>query len=176
MSDLQRSLLTDGLLAYYRRPLDIACHLPDVGCFRLKAIMMDFEDRRIRASRRAAAGLSIARLIKRGFLERCARGRWRLTPAGLALARRLNRQCKPPTKRELSRNIALRKAISAWEDEHPKLSGKRRRRTKARPFAPISIADFEKERPGVDVKLDLCGNLTGQNQPIPAVLTPPMDC
>jgi hypothetical protein len=76
----------------------------------------------------------------------------------------------------LSRNIALRKAISAWEDEHPKLSGKRRRRTKARPFAPISIADFEKERPGVDVKLDLCGNLTGQNQPIPAVLTPPMDC
>jgi hypothetical protein len=60
ISDLQRSLLRDGLLAYYRRPLDIACQLPDVGCFRLKAIMMDFEDRRVSASRRAATGLSIA--------------------------------------------------------------------------------------------------------------------
>ena len=60
MSGLQRSLLTDGLLAYYRRPLDIAYQLSDVGCFRLKAIMMDFEDRRVSASRRAATGLSIA--------------------------------------------------------------------------------------------------------------------
>jgi hypothetical protein len=98
MSALQRSLLRYGLIAYHRRPLDIACQLPEVGCFALKAMMMDFEDRRQRASRRAAAGLSIARLIKRGVLERCSRASWRLTP--------------------------------------------------------ISIADLEKERPGIDVKLD----------------------
>ena len=154
MSALQRSLLRFGLIAYHRRPLDIACQLPDVGCFALKAMMMDFEDRRQRASRRAAAGLSIARLIKRGVLERCSRASWRLTPTGLKVARRLNPQCKPPTKRELARNIALRKAIQSWEDAHPSLAGKRRRRTKACPLAPISIADLEKERPGIDVKLD----------------------
>jgi len=103
------------------------------------------------------AGLSIARLAKRGLLECCARGRWRLTRAGLALARRLCPDLKAPTKRELARNIALRKAIQIWEDEHPALSGKRRRRTKARSFAPINIADFERVRPGIEVKLDLSG-------------------
>jgi hypothetical protein len=175
MSDLQRSLLRDGLLAYYRRPLDIACQLPDVGSFRLQALMMQYEDRRVRASRHAAAGLSIARLIKRGLLECCTRGRWRLTPAGLAVARRLNPQCKPPTKRELAADIALRKAICRFEDEHSARAGKRHRR-RSQPPAGITIADFQRERPGVDVKLDLCGNLTGQNQPIPAVLTPPVDC
>jgi hypothetical protein len=157
MSDLQRSLLRRGLLAYYRIPLDLACRLPEVGSFTLQALMMQYADRRVRASRRAAAGLSIARLIKRGLLECCGRGRWRLTPAGLALARRLNPQCKPPTKRELSRNIALRKGLQRLADQHPALYGKRRRRTKARPLAPISIADFENGRPGIEVKLDLSG-------------------
>ena len=104
--------------------------------------MMDFEDRRVRASRRAAAGLSIARLIKRGLLERCSRASWRLTPTGLKVARRLNPQCKPPTKRELARNIALRKAISAWEDAHPTLAGKRRRRPKQDARPPEIKADL----------------------------------
>src|SRR6516225_2392008 len=36
LSALQRSLLQDGLWAYYRTPFDIACRLPDVGCFRLR--------------------------------------------------------------------------------------------------------------------------------------------
>jgi hypothetical protein len=155
MSLLQRSFLKKGLVAYYyQRPLAVACRLPHPGCFKLGSLITDFEDRRVRASRRAAAGLSIARLIKRGLLERCARGRWRLTPAGLRVAWWLNPDFKPPTKRELARNIALRKTIQIWEDEHPTLSGKRRRRTKALPLAPISIADFEKERPGIEVKLD----------------------
>jgi hypothetical protein len=125
---LQRSLLRDGSEAYYRRQLDIACHLPDVGCFGLKARMPDFEDRRVRARRRAAAGLSIARLIKRGLLECCARGSWRLTPAGLAVARRLYPDLKPPTKRQLATDIAIHRAVSQWADEHPALIGKRRRR------------------------------------------------
>jgi hypothetical protein len=134
LSALQRSLLKRGLLAnYYQRPLAVACHLPHPGCFKLGTLITDFEDRRERASRRAAAGLSIARLIKRGLLECCARGRWRLTPAGLKVAWRLNPDFKRPTKRELARNIALRKAIQIWEDEHPTLSGRRRRRAKRAP-------------------------------------------
>ena len=135
LSALQRTLLRYGLMAHYCTSLDLACRLPDVGSFRLQALMMEYEDPRVRASRRAAAGLSIARLIKRGLLECPRPGRWRLTPTGLKAARRLNPQCKPPTKRELARNIALREAISAWEDAHPTLAGKRRRRPKqdARP-------------------------------------------
>jgi len=157
MSALQRSLLRQGLMAYHCRPLDIACQLDEPGCFGLKAMMTNFEDRRERASRRAGAGLSIARLIKRGFLESCARGRWRLTPAGLALARRLNPDLRPPTKQQLARNIALRKALSAWEDTHPTLASKRRRRTNVRPLAPISITDFEREKPGIEVNIDGLG-------------------
>jgi hypothetical protein len=126
MSTLHRSLLKMGLAAYYRRPLDIACHLPDVGCFELKW-MAGFEDRRERARRRAAAGLSIARLIKCGLLECFARGSWRLTPPGLAVARRLYPDLKPPTKRQLTRDIAIHKATSQWADEHPTLSGERRK-------------------------------------------------
>jgi len=116
LSALQESLLRYGLLAYHRRPLDIACQLPDVAGFTLKAMMMDFEDRRERASRRAAAGLSLAPLIKRGLLECPSRGSWRLTPAGFKVARRLYPDIKPPSKRQLAHNIALRKALARLED------------------------------------------------------------
>ena len=137
ISLLQRSLLRYGLMAHYRTPLDLACGLPDVGCFRLPALMMEYEDRRERASRRAAAGLSIARLIKRGVLERCSHASWRLTPTGLALARRLWPENKPPTKRELARHIALRKALSGLRDRlRPRKRAKRRERAK------ISIGDL----------------------------------
>jgi hypothetical protein len=97
MSALQRSLLRVGLMAYYRTPLDLACGMDQPGCFGLKAMMRDFEDRRERASRRAAAGLSIARLIKRGLLESHARGHRRLTPIGLKAARALYPEIKPST-------------------------------------------------------------------------------
>ena len=156
LSALQRTLLRYGLMAYHRTPLDLACGLPDVGSFRLQALMIAFEDRRERASRRAAAGLSVARLIRHGLLECCARGRWRLTPAGLKVAWRLYPDIKPPTKRQLAADIALRKAISQWQDEHPALSGKRRRR-RSRPPIGVGNPEFEKESPGVEVKLDFRG-------------------
>jgi hypothetical protein len=50
MSLLQKSLLKEGLWAYYRTPLDKACQLDNPGCFGLKTMMTDFEDRRVRAS------------------------------------------------------------------------------------------------------------------------------
>jgi hypothetical protein len=86
------------------------------------------DDRRERAQRRAAAGRAIKRLIRRGLLEGRSRGKWRLSKAGVALARRLYPQIKPVTKRELAHNIALNKAMQSWENAHPTLAGKRRRR------------------------------------------------
>jgi restriction endonuclease Mrr len=91
--------------------------------------MTKFKDRRERASRRAAAGLSLKRLIKRGLLECCSRGHWRLTRAGVALARRLFPEIKPVTKRQLAANIGFHKAMQNWADTHPTLAGKRGRRT-----------------------------------------------
>jgi len=111
---LQRSLLRNGLIAYWRGPLDLACKRPDVRCFQIRFAMKGFADSRIRAGRRAAAGLAIARLLRRGLLERCERaGRWRLTRAGLSLARRLYPKIRRPTKRQLASDIALVRAISA---------------------------------------------------------------
>ena len=128
LSPLQRALLKRGLSAWHTKALGIACQLSDPDSFKLGSLITDFEDRRERASRRAAAGLAIRRLIKRGLLERCARGSCRLSPTGLKVAKRLYPDLKPPTKRQLARHIALRKAISAFADAHPTLSGRRRKR------------------------------------------------
>jgi hypothetical protein len=123
LSELQRSLLREGLFAWNRsRPLDIACGLPDPGHFDLKTIMTKYKDRTERAAKRASAGRAIARLIKRRLLERCSRGRWRLSGAGVAIARRLYPQIKPVTKQELAHHIAFHQAMQST------LAGKRRRR------------------------------------------------
>src|SRR6516162_3344895 len=75
LSALQRELLARGLSAYhYHRPLSLACGLSNPGCFRLDIMMRgQFEDRRLRAAKRAAAGRAIRRLIARGLLECCTR-------------------------------------------------------------------------------------------------------
>jgi hypothetical protein len=156
LSALQRTLLRRGLVAYNCRALDIACGDAGPGSFKLGNLITKFEDRRERAARRAAAGLSLARLCSRGLLEHYSRGHWRLTRSGVALARRLYPDLRPPTKRQLSRDIALRKAISRLQDEHPTLFGKRRRR-RSRPPIGVGNPEFEKESPGVEVKLDFGG-------------------
>jgi Mn-dependent DtxR family transcriptional regulator len=46
-------------------------------------------DPRIRASRQAARGLAIKRLLKRGLIARCGYGRYHLTQSGVQTARRL---------------------------------------------------------------------------------------
>src|SRR5260221_6689852 len=114
LSELQRLLIRDGLVAYWRGPLDLACGRPEGGCFQIRFAMKGFQNRRIRASRRAAAGLAIARLIRRGLLERCScRRGWRFSVAGLALARRLYPKIKRPTKPPLGTDITLLRAIAA---------------------------------------------------------------
>jgi hypothetical protein len=74
--------------------------------------MKKIKDRSERHRRRAAAGLSLHRLIKRGLLERLARGCWRLTPAGVKLVRALYPEIKPLTETELARASAFDKTLS----------------------------------------------------------------
>jgi hypothetical protein len=119
LSPLQRSLLKRGLAAWHTKALAIDCQVCAPDSFKSGSMITNFEDRRERASRRAAAGLSIERLIKRGLLERCARGSWRLTPTGLRVARGLYPDLKPPTKRRLAHGIALRKPLSVCQDALP---------------------------------------------------------
>ncbi len=114
LSKLQRSLLRNGLIAYWRSPLDLALSRSDVGCFQIRFRMKGFQIRRIRARRRAATGLAIRPLIRRGLVERCSHaGRWRLTLSGVSLAKRLWPEIRRPTKRQLASDIALVQAVSA---------------------------------------------------------------
>jgi restriction endonuclease Mrr len=145
LSNSQKNLLRKGLLAHYREPADIACRSPDPGCFELKSAMAEIEDRKERATRRADQGRSIARLIKRGLVESCSRGKWRLPRAGFEIARELHPGVKPSSKRELAGQIAMRKAVQAWEAENPE----RRRRRRSKAAAKVSavaknrVADFQ---------------------------------
>jgi hypothetical protein len=93
----------------------------------------DVEDRRKVAAKRAAAGLSIARLISRGLVKNRARGWWRLTARGLKVARQLYPQIKKPTKSQLAFDITLRIAAADLEDRRrlDEMRERRYRRTKA---------------------------------------------
>jgi hypothetical protein len=115
LSVLQKKLLVKGLQAFYRTPLDIGCGSADPGCFGLKESReLDPEtmrpkpitDHRERATHRAAAGLSITRLVNRGLVEGSSRGKWRLTPKGVRVAKALWPEILPLSKREVSRRIA----------------------------------------------------------------------
>jgi hypothetical protein len=111
-------------MAYYSKTLDITCGLPDAACFGIKGRMTNYEDRPEHHRRRSAAGRSLARLIARGLLEHCSRGQWRLTRAGFKVARRLWPDIRRPTRRELARNIVMRKALSSL----PGVARRRRRK------------------------------------------------
>ena len=98
LSSLQRELLIEALRGYAMRPFHLIHGKFEPGSFRLQGMMSQFEKGERRASRRAAAGLSIARLVRRGLLECCCtRGRWRLTLKGLDVALRLNPDFNLPT-------------------------------------------------------------------------------
>jgi hypothetical protein len=150
LSVLQKELLKTALLAHYRTPLDLAGRYPDPGCFGIKSMMQKFEDRKERACRRADTGRSIARLIKRGVLA-CGseRGKWRLTPLGLAVARTLYPEMKPWTKRELAKTLALREAMHS-------VMGRRRGKRGSGKKAMLSTKEsgIDSGEIGVEVEMD----------------------
>jgi|SRR6516164_7518801 hypothetical protein len=112
LSALQRKLLRAALRGYAMRPFHLIHGKFEPGSFGLGGMMEQFEKGERRACARAAAGLSIARLIRRGLLERCARGRWRLTPNGLDVALRLEPDFNLPTAEELAPELEFAKAMS----------------------------------------------------------------
>jgi restriction endonuclease Mrr len=141
-----KGLLKRALMAHYRTPLDIAGQSPDPGCFGLKTSMAEIVERRVRGSRRAAAGRSIARLMKRGLLESCSRGTWRLTRLGFKAAREFYPEIKPLSKRQVAATIALRKTL------HSALGAQRRRPSAKAPQAPERISDTGEA--GIEIDLD----------------------
>jgi restriction endonuclease Mrr len=148
LSELQKKLLKMALEAHYRMPLNVT--YGDSG-FGIKPMMRKIENRKERARRRAAAGLSIARLIRRGLLESCSRGRWRLSKRGVAIAKKLHPEIKEPTAQEVekdrARMEALREAIHA---ARPGLGSRRRRKPRAK--APKRVAAVGKA--GIEIKMD----------------------
>ena len=81
LSGLQRSILRQALVAFEGQA--------EGGVTTFRHNNKGISDPRKRASRQAARGLAIKRLLKRGLLERCGYGRYRLTFAGVHTARRL---------------------------------------------------------------------------------------
>ena len=81
LSALQRTLLHQALMGFESQATG--------GVTSFRRSLKGISDPRERASRRAARGLALKRLIKRGLLERCGYGQYRLTRAGVQTARRL---------------------------------------------------------------------------------------
>jgi hypothetical protein len=126
LSSLQRKLLREALKGYARRLLHLARKESEPGSFELKNMMWQFEKGRVRACARAAAGLSITRLMARGLLECCARGRWRLTSKGLEVALRLEPDFNLPTAEELAPELKLAEAINVY----PRFARDKRRKAR----------------------------------------------
>jgi len=81
LSVLQRTLLHQALMAFESQATG--------GVTSFRRSLKGISDPRERTSRRAARGLALSRLIKRGLLERCGYCQYRLTRAGVQTARRL---------------------------------------------------------------------------------------
>jgi hypothetical protein len=168
LSDLQKALLKKALRAYCSKPMDIAVQVEVPGCFGVRTVgripdpdaftlrrkNASAEERRKNASLRAAAGLSVARLIKRGLVECCSRGKWRLTGAGLKVAQKLWPELKPMSKKEVASKISFREAMHSVV---PRL--RKRPRAKApqdfgelSQVAPKKVADTGE--PGIEIPFD----------------------
>jgi restriction endonuclease Mrr len=159
LSALQKKILEKTLLAYYRTPLDIDWGSPDPGSFTLKASrgfdaesgrQLPITDHRARAARRAAAGSAVKRLIKRGLVESCSRGKWRLTPAGVKAARTLNPEIKPPSKREVAADIAFREAVHSVVPRRRQRPRRPKASAEKSPQAPARVAG----EAGVEIDFD----------------------
>jgi hypothetical protein len=145
LSVQQKKLLGDGLRAHYRRPLDLAGHMADPGCFGVKegrkidietGRVLPISNRKAREVRRTSKARAIARLVTRGLVECCARGKWRLTARGLATAKALWPLVKPMTKQQPRSDIAFREAVHA-------VLGARARQRKRKASEPAKESGIE---------------------------------
>jgi hypothetical protein len=116
LSALQKKLLEKGLRAYFGLVIDLALKNENLGCFGLREgkdtdpetmRQVAITDHRARAARRAAAGLAVVRLVRRGLVESVSRGHWRLTLRGFKVAKALYPELKPPTKKEVAGQISF---------------------------------------------------------------------
>jgi hypothetical protein len=88
-------------------------------------MVKEIEDRRVRATRRAAIGRSLARLVRRGLLESCSRGYWQPSKRGLRVARQVFPEIRPLTRLELAQKIAREKMIRLPGHRRSKLQAHR---------------------------------------------------
>ena len=149
LSVLQKELLEKALRAYHRTPLDLAGQSVNPGCFGVQVSRVDMETgrqlqfhNRGEANQRAAAGHAIARLILRGLVE-CGseRGKWKLTKAGLKVAKALYPELKPISKQEMAGQIRM---AAAFRSVTPR---PRRRKPRAK-------ATGRQVEPGIEVEMD----------------------
>lgn len=155
LSVLQKRLLKAGLMAHWREEADNVFHVRDPGCFAVTTMMKEIADRKARATRRAAAGRALASLIKRGLLESCSRGAWRLTPRGVKVTKQLYPEIQRPSDHEPA------VAMASWMDERPVLvRGRRPRGSKKMMMMmmstttnPKAAADPEPVE-GIEVEMD----------------------
>jgi|SRR5271166_1348196 len=127
LSKLQKRILEEGLRASWRAPIGRAWGTLRPGSFIIDKILVEFyradkadiaraynwrkRDARLRvklACPRAAISRAMSRLSTRGLLERTkptGYGSWRLTPAGLRVARELYPDLQAPSRTELIEKI-----------------------------------------------------------------------
>jgi hypothetical protein len=155
LSVQQKKLLGDGLRAHYRTPMDIGNGVADPGCFGVKegrkidietGHILPISDPKAREVRRTSKARAVQRLITRGLLESCSRGKWRLTRAGVKVAKVLWPGLKPPTKRELQSQIAFREAV------HSVVMPRRRKPRTKIPQTPAKVAAAGGD--GIEIEMD----------------------
>jgi hypothetical protein len=54
LSVLQREFLRKAIVTHYGADFEVACGIENPGCLSIKAMMKEFEDRKVRATRRAS--------------------------------------------------------------------------------------------------------------------------
>jgi hypothetical protein len=166
LSKLQKDILRRGLIAHYGKETDLACKRDYPGCFRAVGLGLpdkDADNRRAKASKRAAAGRALQRLIKRGLVEPVARGHWRLSSQhGVEVAARLWPQIKKPTPEQMAADVGMRVLAAeaqerflfeSWRDQRLERRLKKAKEAR-RPKRMSKTWIVQQDSPGVSVNFD----------------------
>jgi hypothetical protein len=165
LSKLQKDILRRGLIAHYGKEIDLACKRDYPGCFRAAGLGLPDKDalnRRLRASKRAAAGRALERLIKRGLVEPVTRGRWRLSSQrSVEVAAQLWPQIKKPTSEQMAADVQMRVLAAeaqerflfeSWRERRLERRLKKAKEVAVRPRSKTWIV--QEDGPGVSVNFD----------------------